>query len=244
MRVLKWMWRQGILNNVLAGLFVVLPIAVTIAIMGWIVAQLRVFVGPDSLIGGKMVWLFRAVLEWVGHPVGGKASNDVTDYVDVAAVLVGWTLVLAAIWGLGLYIKLFAKSRLETAFRGILNSIPLFSTIYRPISQVFGLLKREGRDMKGMTVVICSFGTDHGGRFLALLTSGVTYRFGVGEYKLLFIPASPVPLSGGLIFAPTSSIEPIEMRADDLMKICFSLGVLTPQTMPHGYKAGVAENPS
>jgi uncharacterized membrane protein len=178
------------------------------------------------------------VVGWIGSPSVDEATKN---WSQAIPVVIGWALVLIAIWGLGVLIKLFAKDRLDETFQNLLIRIPLFNTIYKPVSQVFGLLKKDEKsDMSGMSVVMCSFGSEGGGRFMALLASGEIYRFDGKDYKLIYIPTSPVPMSGGLVFAPADSVQKVEMSVDDLMKIYFSLGVLTPQVVPEAYKAAPA----
>lgn len=238
MRLLRWLWTHGVLNNFFAGLFLVLPIAVSIAVIGWIVDKLRFIFGPESVIGTGMQRFFEMVVGWIDNPSITEATKD---WSQAIPLIIGWTLVIIAIWGLGVLIKIFAKDRLDETFQNLLVRIPLFNTIYKPVSQVFGLLKKDDNsDMSGMSVVMCTFGSEGGGRFLALLASGEIYRFAEKEYKLIYIPTSPVPMSGGLIFAPADSVQKIDMSVDDLMKIYFSLGVLTPQVVPEEYKVAAA----
>ena len=155
--------------------------------------------------------------------------------------MIGWAIVLVLIWGIGLTVKVFARHKVEDSFHSLLNRIPLFNTIYKPVAQVVGLLKKnDSNDMSGMSVIMCTFGEVGGGRFLALLSSKEKYKFKTGEFVLIYIPTSPVPMSGGLIFVPADSIEEVEMSVDDLMKVYFSLGVLAPQVVPEKYKVSVS----
>ncbi len=226
---IRWLWTKGVLNNFVAGMFVVLPVAITIGLGGWIVGKLEAIVVPTS------EFLKESVEEvWVqitGYELDQKALGFV----------IGWAFVLVLIWGIGLTVKVFARHRVEESFHSVLNRIPLFNTIYKPVAQVVGLLKKdESNDMSGMSVVMCRFGAEGGGRFLALLASKERYKFKSGEFVLIYIPTSPVPMSGGLIFVPAESVEQVEMSVDDLMKVYFSLGVLAPQVVPEKYKVRVS----
>ncbi len=213
MSVLNWIWTRGILSTFMAGLFVLLPIALTVAVIGWVGSKLSVLKEP---------------LERIGLTVVSEGTG---------AWLVGAVIVLAAIWCLGLVIKATARHKLDDVFHAVLNRVPVVNAIYKPVSQVVGLLKGDnGSDMKGMSVVFCSFGAEAGGGFLGLMASSDTYTIGEQACQLIYIPTSPVPMSGGLVFVPQQKIKPVEMSVDDVMKIYFSLGVLSSQVIPAQYK--------
>ena len=111
-------------------------------------------------------------------------------------------------------------------------------SIYGPVVQVVNLLKKDGRsDIKGMRVVYCSFGTVAGAGFLALLPSPGVFNFQGQNCHVVYIPTSPVPMSGGIVFVPTDRVTFLEMTVDDLMRIYFSLGVLAGDTIPEQYVA-------
>lgn len=62
------------------------------------------------------------------------------------------------------------------------------------------------------------------------------FYFGDRAYHLVYIPTSPIPASGGLLFAPVHAITKVAMAADDVMKIDFSLGVLSSAVIPAQYR--------
>jgi len=220
MRLFRWIWDRGILSTFMAGLFVILPVVVTLAIMGWVGSKLVGLVGPQSFIGGKLLDL------------GLKFVTD-----PAVAAVVGWLLVLAAIWALGAFLKTTARYKVEETFHEIVEGIPIVSAVYKPISQVVSMLKnREEKEMSGMTVVFCSFGERRGGGFLGLLASRDTFRMRGEECRLVYIPTSPLPMSGGLVFVPAGAVEKVDMAVDDVMKVYLSLGVLASQLVPERYR--------
>jgi uncharacterized membrane protein len=220
-RMFAWLWDRGVVSTFLAGFFVVLPVAITIGIMSWVAGQLQEWLGPESTMG--------KVLNLVG-------LQFVTN--ETVASIVGWMIVLAGIWLLGALVKSAARYRLEEGFQAAINRIPFISTIYRPVSQVVAMLKKDDRgDMKGMKVVYCDFGAEHGGAFLGLQASENVFRFGDHDCHLVYIPTSPLPMSGGLVFVPAKAVRSVEMEVDDLMQIYFSLGVLSSTVVPERYCA-------
>lgn len=218
-RLFRWIWQKGFVSTFMAGFFVILPIAITIGIMGWMGSLLTTWLGPESLLG--------SLLQRVG-------LNYVTD--ATLASVIGWVIVLLAIWIVGAVVKSAARYRVESFLHETLNQVPVVSSIYGPVSQVVSMLKRdEESDMKAMSVVYCEFGMQHGGGFLAFLSSEKIYRFGGVDSYIVYIPTSPVPMSGGIVFVPVKAVTKVDMEVEHLMQIYLSLGVMSEAVVPDQY---------
>ena len=117
----------------------------------------------------------------------------------------------------------------------------MVSSIYGPVAKVVGMLKRdEEADMRAMSVVYCEFGMQHGGGFLALLSSEKIYRFAGRDSHIVYIPTSPIPMSGGIVFVPVEAVKPVDMEVEHLMQIYLSLGVMSEAVVPEQYLQGQA----
>ncbi len=227
-RWLDWIWRHGLVSTFLAGFFVILPVVITLGIMGWAGSLLASWIGPNSMIGRG--------LDAVGVQFGASGA---------LANVIGWAIVLIGIWFLGLFVKSIAKDRAEKTFEAAFNRIPVLKSIYGPVAQVVGMVKgSEASQMQSMSVVYCQFGAEHGGGFLALSAGPEVYRFAEQDCHLVYIPTSPVPMSGGLIFVPTSMVREVEMELDSLMQIYFSLGVMATKTVPEAFRVPATNDPS
>lgn len=221
----RWLWKTGILSTFLAGLFAVLPIVITVGIMAWVGGLLKAWLGPESFVGKA---LFKMGLRFVTDPI-------------VASVL-GWVAVLLAIWFLGALLKWVGKKRIEKAFNAAVERIPLVNVLYRPIAQVVEMLQRDSTDkMQGMKVVYCTFGREGAAGFLALLVSDRIYRFNGQACQIVYVPTSPVPMSGAVVFAAANSVSRVDMQVDDLMKIYFSIGVMSSNVIPEQYMVSLDE---
>lgn len=218
-RIVGWVWSHGIVSTFLAGLFVILPIAITVGIMSWVGGMLEQFVGPNSVVGRSL------------RSLGMQLVTN-----DAVASVVGWVLVLAAIWCLGLLVKSSAKNRIQLLVQRTMENIPILRTVYKPVAQVVEMMAGSDKtEMEGMSVVYCEFGQQQGGGFLGLLTSNDLYRFGGQDCQVVYIPTSPVPMSGGIVFVPQSAVTIVDMAVDDLMQIYFSLGVMCEKVVPPQY---------
>ncbi len=218
-RAVKSIWNRGIAATFLAGLFAILPIVLTIAIMGWVGGMVADLLGPGSVVGDAL-----------GFIAGDRVSNE------WVATLIGWAAVLVAIWTLGVFVRSMAKGKVEGIVERMANQVPLLKNVYHPVSQVVGLLKSDDKsDMKAMTVVYADFGEGGGPGFLGLLAGHQRYVFNDRECHVVYIPTSPVPMSGGIIFVPVDRVQVVDLSLDDLMQIYFSLGVMSSKVIPEKY---------
>ena len=74
-----------------------------------------------------------------------------------------------------------------------------------------------------------------GAGFLGLLVSDQVYRFNGQACQIVYVPTSPLPMSGAVVFAAADSVHRVDMQVDDLMKICFSIGGMSSKVIPHQY---------
>ena len=218
-RAIRWLWKTGILSTFVAGLFAVLPIVITIGIMAWVGGVLETWLGPESFVGKAL------------SQMGLRIVTDPT----VASIL-GWLAVLLAIWLLGALLKWVGKKRFEMAFSAAMERIPLVNVLYKPVAQVVDLLQRKPTaTVEGMNVVYCAFGREGSGGFLGLLVSDRVYRFNGQACQIVYVPTSPLPMSGVTVFAAVDSVHRVDMQVDDLMKIALSIGVMSSSVIPEQY---------
>lgn len=223
---LRYFWEKGIASAFLTGLFVLLPIILTLLIIEWLVGKLRGALGPGTLLGD--------LLTSGGSTVIGPGHETVAFWLGLASALIG-------VWALGVLVKSQAKRQLATWIDTLFSRVPLVRTIYKPVSQVVRLMNTDNQDeFQGMSVVMCRFGNEEGAEVLALLTSPQTYEVSGKRRKLVYLPTSPIPMSGGLVFVAEAAVSAVPgMNVDDLMKIYFSLGAL----MPEPDKGGLPKAP-
>lgn len=224
---MQHVWK-GIVATFLSGLFAVLPLVITVAIVGWVGDQVYRLIGPGTAIGEGLRSL-------------GRGMRFVTN--EAAAYVVGILLVVIGIWFLGLLVRTRAKSWIEGTVHAIVNRIPFVKGVYGTANQVIGMINKSDADeFSSMSAVFCDFGANHGAGFLALLATPQLFRFLDRDYRVVYVPTSPVPMSGGVILVPAESVKKVDMTADQLMQIYLSLGVLAPQVIPGQYLVPATAN--
>ena len=214
---IRWTW-QSITATFLAGLFTVLPLVITVGIVAWVADLVHGIVGPDT---------------WVGKGLSSLGGRFLSADNQILARLIGWALVLGTIFLIGVFVRLRLRSAILTGVDAIFKRLPVIGSVYGTAAQFVVMLnKKDDNDLKGMTVVYCNFGADGGCGILALMPSAETYRFGDRDYQAVYIPTSPVPMTGGLVFVPVTAVTVLDMSVDKLMSIYLSMGVTAPSMMP------------
>jgi uncharacterized membrane protein len=216
--ILSKIWRTGIVGNLLAGLLVLLPLMLTVVIIGWIVGVVAAILGPGT---------------WFGDLLTSSGEAIIGPKRELIAFVVGAGLAVAGLWFLGLVVRVQARRALDETFDGIFGRVPLFRAIYRPVSQVVRMFAGSNADLAAMSVVMCRLGGQQGADVPALLASDQVYDV-AGERRLLvYLPTSPLPAWGGLVLVPEHCVHPVPgMDADALIKLYLSFGVLAPEVMP------------
>ena len=225
--MLNWLsrfWRTSVIGSFLAGLLFLMPIALTVVIVAWIVNIVRGAIGPGTLLGDLLT-------------SGGNFLLGIPNK-DTLAFWLGAGIALAGIWLLGLIVKTRAKYIIEDYVDRLLARVPLIRSIYSPVSRMVRLATDRGQgtpgDLLSMSVVACRFGgAGNGVDVLALLASQHVYQIAGERRRLVYLPAAPIPMSGGLVLVAERAITAVpEMKVDDLLKIYVSLGALMPEVMP------------
>lgn len=195
----------------LAGLLALLPLALSLALLGWVVSLLNGLVGPSSMVGKLFAEL--------GQPF--VSSQEL-------AWLLGTLVLLVALYPLGLAVQLGLKGPLSRLFGYTLRRIPLIGPLYGMADRFVGLLdKKEDADLAAMSPVWCFFGGD-GTAVLALLPNPQPIEIDGRAYHAILVPTAPVPVGGGLLYVPVEWVKPAEMGMDRFTSIYVSMGITPP----------------
>ena len=189
----------------LAGLLVVVPVAITIGVLQWIIGTLDRTLAilpeawqPDRLIGvhipGFGVLLTLAILQAVGAVV----SN-----------FMGKRLV---IWG-----------------DALVSRIPVVRSIYSSVKQVSDTLFSPGGNAFRKAVLVqwprpdvWTIG------FVTGTPGGDVSNYLVGDYLSVYVPTTPNPTGGYFVMLRKSDCVELKMSVDDALKYVISMGVVVP----------------
>ncbi|WP_439575365.1 DUF502 domain-containing protein [Phreatobacter sp.] len=196
----------------LAGVLLLLPLAVTAGVIGWAVVFIYGFVGPGTFVGRSLTSI----------GLGFSSSSAV-------AYLIGTLVVMAVVYVLGL-IAILLQERLQEALAQVMRRIPLVGTVYELSRRFVSMVDRnkDADGLKSMSPVWCFFGESDGAAVLALLPSHEPVMVDGRRYLGILVPTAPVPIGGGLIFVPEEWVRPSAIGVEQLVSIYVSMGVSFP----------------
>lgn len=201
---------DSIVATWLAGLVVFLPLALTLAALGWLINFLNHILGPDSEIGRYF------------SALGYKVVAD-----SPVPYLVGTLMLMLAIYLLGLALRLGLRKPLATFLNVTLRRIPLVGGLYDFTHRFVGMLDPKQADIGAMSTVWCFFGGD-GVAVLALAPNADPVEIEGRAYFAVLVPTAPVPIGGGLLYVPVEWVKPANIGIDKLTEIYVSMGLTPP----------------
>ena len=201
---------ETIVATWLAGLVVFLPLALTFAVLGWLIGLLNQYAGPGSELG----YLFQAL----GYSVAGNSPMP---------YLLGTLVLVVAIYLLGLALRLGLRRPLSQFLNVTLRRIPLIGSLYDFTHRFVGLLEQKQGDIGAMSAVWCFFGGE-GVAVLGLAPSHDPVEIEGRQYFAVLVPTAPVPIGGGLLYVPVEWVKPANMGIDKLTEIYVSMGLTPP----------------
>ena len=206
---------KSIGSTLLAGVLVLLPIALTVTVLGWVVSLVLRFIGPGSLVGR----LFAAI----GYPF---SSNPELAY------LLGTLILLAGIFVLGLLARAGFEGQFKALADRTVRRIPVIGSLYGLADRFVGVLdQKPGADIGAMSPVWCFFG-ENSAAVLALAPTSEPIDIGGRSYLAVLVPTAPVPFGGALIYVPVAWVRPAEIGVERLTAIYVSMGITPPTDAP------------
>lgn len=193
-------------NYFTTGLLVVAPTAVTV----WILTRLFFFF--DHILGQFYV---KYMFEPLGEP----------PLPGLGAVTLALLVIL-----IGMFARMYAGRKLLAMWDRIIEQVPLVNRVYIAIKQLSDAFAKGGGIIFQHPVIIeyprrdvysIGFVTNH--------CSGPFCKHIGKNVASVFVPTTPNPTSGVLIFVPEDQMINIKMSVEDAMKLVISAGTVTPE---------------
>ncbi|OGF58984.1 MAG: hypothetical protein A2Y62_21085 [Candidatus Fischerbacteria bacterium RBG_13_37_8] len=189
-----------------------------------------------TLLTGIILILPLAVSIWIGiiifHKVDGIFRPIITKILGYQIPGLGFILTFLLIWLLGIIGTNIIGKRLFSAFDKFMIKIPLISIFYRTTKQLIEAFKLT-KKLPFQQVVLIEY--PRKGIFsIAFIMNEQTGEIqALTPQKLIsvFIPSTPNPTTGFLVFVPEEDILPISMHVDDALKLAISGGLVTPKNV-------------
>ena len=201
-------------NRFLTGVVVAAPIAITL----W------------------LIFTFVAFVDRVIKPLIPVRYNP-ESYLPFAIPGMGLLIAILGLTLLGaLAANIFGRTLLDLGER-IVSSVPLIRNIYSALKQIVEtVFQGQQNSFKEVVLVEYPMAGSYAVGFVASRGRGVIREVvGKGEEAIgVFIPTTPNPTSGFLIFVPRSKATPLDLTIEEAAKLIISFGMVTPDRLPDG----------
>ena len=197
---------QSFRKWLLAGLLVVVPIAITIWVLEWIVSSLdkTLLILPASWHPDKLL----------GFHIPGF----------------GVLLAIGILLVLGATASNFFGNKLVNWWHASLNRIPVVRSIYSGVKQVSDTLFSEtGNAFRKAVLVQWPREGMYTIAFVTGTPGGDAVNYLHGDYLSLYVPTTPNPTGGYFVMAKTSDCIELKMSVDEALKYIVSMGVVVPE---------------
>ncbi|MCX7703268.1 MAG: DUF502 domain-containing protein, partial [Planctomycetota bacterium] len=146
----------------------------------------------------------------------------------------GFVLVVAAIFAAGIFLASFLGRRLWWLGEGVIKRVPIVKEVYSSAKQVTDFIfggSKEGREYSRVVAVEYPMS--------GVWCVGFQTGWGLAPLKeregkvvvSVFIPCSPVPMSGFTVIVPEEKVVHLQMSFDEAIQYVVSCGVVTPQLL-------------
>lgn len=227
-RLRRWLLRPvaAFRNNFLAGLVVVVPIAITLwliwTFVGWIDSWVMPFVPgyyhPDALVN-----------RWFGDSPWFIALFGEDVHVNVRGVGVVFFLLFTSVVGL------IAKGVIGRSFlawgESLVDRMPVVRSLYSGVKQIAETVfaQQESKFDKACLIEYPRKGL-WAIAFISTTAKGeIDQKIPIDEKLVsVFLPTTPNPTSGFLLFVPRHSVIELDMSIEDAAKLIISAGLVYP----------------
>ncbi|KQS72966.1 hypothetical protein ASG39_04380 [Rhizobium sp. Leaf371] len=196
-------------NNFLAGLVICAPIAITL----W------------------LTWSFvRWADSWVKPYIPARYNPD--SYLNFAVPGFGLLIALIMITIIGFLGKNLIGRSIVNVGEQVLNRTPLVRGLYKSLKQIFEtVLKEQGTPFNKAALIEYPSAGLWSLVFISTDAKGeIASKFDAMGRDMVacFMPPTPVPTAGFLVFVQREKIVPLDMSAEDAAKLVISVGLVTP----------------
>jgi len=203
-------FKRRVRNIFITGLLVTLPIAFTIFILNFLFKTLDNWLSPS--ITKLLILAGAPILEDFRVPGLGVAAT------------------VFIIFLVGVLTKNIFGAKLVQLGEMIVEKIPIVRNIYTGAKQVVTTIAHTDTNAFNRVVLI-EFPRKgiHAMGFVTSETKGEVQALTEGDVVSVFVPTTPNPTSGFLVFLPQNDIIDLTMSVEDGIKLIISCGIVTPK---------------
>jgi len=201
----------------IAGLIILLPLSVTLMLFVYFV---DLFTTP---------FLSKMLSILTGYKIYLPFLQNQTITVIIARILIIFFLIIFIIL-LGAITRWFLFNYLMNITNKILSKIPFVKTVYKSLKDIFGaFMSQERKAFRYTTMVQFPSEKSYAVGYLSGYTTQEIEEKTKKQLKPIFIPTSPHPISGFLIFIEEKDEYKLDMKNEDSIRYILSCGLIIPE---------------
>ncbi len=201
-------------RRIIGGLILALPIVITFWIIYWLYTTLQ------SLV-------LKPIAAAVTYLLGSQVAAAPPWWWDsLVAPAIGIIVVLCVLYVLGL----FVHSRVSLAISWIMLRVPVVTTIYKTVNQVFTTMAPQQRGNQFKRVVLVEF-PQPGMRSLGLVTNSLRDATTQKTILSVCVLTGVMPPTGFTLFVPEESVTDIEWTVNQTLQAIVSGGITAPDSI-------------
>lgn len=204
-------FKKNTRRKLIAGLLVVFPVFITFIVIKFLF----------TMIGGI---LSPVVVKAVGS-FGFSPNSKIDEFVITS---VAFVLTFVVLYSIGVIATNFLGKFVISFFETILHNVPIIKNVYTSSKKLIEIISLP-TTQSFKRVVIVEY-PRVGMKAFAFVTGGIKTEDGT-ELTSLFIPTTPNPTSGFLIYISEEDITETNLNIEEGMKLIVSGGILVPERM-------------
>lgn len=203
-------FKKDVRKRMLTGLLLILPIYVTFFVVKFLF----------SFVGGTLAPVIKKVLQLYGVALP-RTSLD-----EFFITFFGLILTFVALYFIGIFAANFIGKAVIRYFENLLTKTPVIKNIYSSVKQIIHAVTLPGKQAF-KRVVLVDF-PKAGTKSIGFVTGATQHNNG-NKLLSVFIPTTPNPTTGFLIFTQEEDLIDSNLTVEEAFKTLFSGGVLTPK---------------
>lgn len=204
-------------KHIVAGLLVWLPLAITVAVLSWLLGTM------DALFG----WVLDVL-----HPLLPASAQAVVEALHRVPGM-GVVVVLLSLLLTGIAAANVLGEWAVHRWHDVMHRVPIVKSIYSSVKQVSDtLFSSSGQAFREAVLVQYP---RPGAWTIAFVTGkpgGEVQRHLPGDYVSVYVPTTPNPTSGFFLMMPRADVVTLAMSVDEALKYVISMGVVAPGAAP------------
>lgn len=206
--------------------------------------KLKRYFGAGILITapiGITLYLAWMVIDGVDSMVAGLIPPKYAPEYSIPGL--GFIIVIIVLILIGALTAGYIGSLVRHTNDLMLKKMPVLNSIYNTLQQIFEtVFSKKGNSFKEVVLVEYPLKGMWAMAFITSDTSGeLKENFNGEDYVNIFLPTTPNPTSGFLLFLPRTKVKVLEMSVEEGIKLIISAGIMTPMSNKEKLTAKIAQ---